>query len=185
MELAIGMFSTMLSGAGAGASWLAGTTAVNAAGATVFSGASTAAGMGASLAGLGSSALSVLQGAATVGSALATLGAGQAQVADAKLQSSASALEARSHSLRIREEELEKIGQVRVGFAASGVDLSSGAALENRVSSDSSFERGMARTTGRISSGQIKLRGKNAMLGAAAQAGGKAADFVLDLARRG
>lgn len=130
---------------------------------------------GAAAAGIGtaSSALSILQGVATAGSALFSLASGYSQSVQEDLA-------AKAEANRIKREELIKIGQLRVAFAGSGVDISAGQplALENDVRSQADFEIGMARSTGR-------MRSANALLRGAGQAFGTASNTLIDIARRG
>lgn len=191
MELALGFFS-MLGGGLSSAATAVGLTAAEAAaagasataaGASAASAASWAAGT--SVAAAGSTTLSLLQGALTAGSVLTSLAGGVIANNEADMQASATALQSREQALRIREEELQKIGAARVGFAASGVTLGSGAAIENQIEGDSAFERGLARRTGDIAARQIRLRGRGSLVQAAGDALGSVASTAIDLRRRG
>jgi hypothetical protein len=118
-----------------------------------------------------STALSVLQGVATVGSAVFSLASGFSQATQEDLA-------AKAEANRIKREELLKIGQLRVAFAGSGVDISGGQALEDDIRSQADFEIGMARSTG-------KMRSANAMLRGVGQAFGTATGGLIDIAKRG
>lgn len=134
----------------------------------------SAAAAGAATAAAGaSSALSILQGVATAGSALFSLASGSAQAKQEDLA-------ARAEALRIKREELIKVGQLRVAFAGSGVDISSGqpAALEQSRHDQAEFERGLALTSGEMRATSARMRGFG-------QAFGQAAGGLIDIARRG
>lgn len=180
MEMATGLYALMGTGAAAGAgsagSWLAGTTAANAAGTTVFSGAG---------AGAGSSVLSIAQGALTAGSILASLAGGVMGNSEAKLQATATELQARDEALRIKREELQKIGAARVAFGASGVSLASGDPIEADLRQQSQFETALTRNSGRVAASQIRLRGRAGLVEAAAKAMGTGANYAIDLRTRG
>lgn len=118
-----------------------------------------------------SSALSVLQGVATAGSALFSLASGFAQGKQEDLA-------AKAEANRIKREELIKIGQLRVAFAGSGVDISGGAALEGDIRSQAAFETEMAESSGQMRAASARLRGAGHAFKAAT--GG-----LIDIARRG
>ncbi len=155
MELVVGLFTaaTAAAPAAAGTAAAAGTLA------TATAGASTA--------------LSVLQGVTTAASAIFALGSGFAQ-------SQQEDLAARAEALKIQREELIKIGQLRVAFAGSGIDLSAGQplALEQSIQQQSDFEQGIARSTGDLRSANARLRGFG-------QAAGTASQGLISIARRG
>jgi hypothetical protein len=136
-------------------------------------GAAGAAGSLATVAAGTSGALSILQGAATAGSALFSLAGGISG-------SQAEDLAAKAEANRIKREELIKIGQLRVAFAGSGVDIGSGQplSLEEDIRSQADFEIGTARATG-------KTRSTNALLKGAGQAFGTVSNGLIDIARRG
>lgn len=184
MELAIGMMSLIGGSAAAGgaaagatslASWLAGTTAVNAAGATVFSGAAAG----------GASALSMLQGAFTAASVLGSLGSGLVGLGEADQQARATEMTAERQALEIRRETLKKIGDSRAAFAASGVTLASSAPVEASLTSQGAREEEVARLGGRISSGQIRLRGTASLLSSSIDALDTMARGTTSIAKRG
>ena len=82
--------------------------------------------------------------------------------------------------LGIKREELIKIGQLRVAFAGSGVDVNSGQvlSLESDVQNQAKFEIGMAKATGQMRSTAALIKGA----GNALYLGGGG---LIDIARRG
>lgn len=120
-----------------------------------------------------SSALSILQGVATAGSAIFSLASGFSQANQEDLAATAEAQ-------RIKREELIKIGQLRVAFAGSGVDISAGqpATLEGSILDQSEFETGLARSSGDMRAASARLKGVG-------QAFGTATNGLIDIARRG
>lgn len=195
-ELAVSAFAAMAGSAGSAAaatsaaSWLAGTTVTTAAGATTALGASTA---------LGSGVLGALSTTATVASMISTLVGGYAayrssqdQAAIQELNADAAMLEARERALRIRREEAQKVGAARVAFAASGLDISSGQAIEGGYGTEADFESSLALNAGRIGAaggrGQAaatRTRGTMGLVQAGVRAGTTYADNRLSIARRG
>lgn len=159
----------------------AASTAVTAVGTAAAGAASTLA----SAAGIGSTGLTILQGAASAASVLATIAGGHQANAEAKLQASSAELQTREQSLRIQREELEKIGAARVAFAASGVSLVSGSAVEGAISKDSQFEQRLVRSSGSVQANQIRLRGRGSLMAAYGNAAGTVANTAIDIARRG
>jgi hypothetical protein len=142
--------------------------------ATLFTATTAAAAPAAATAAVGaSSALSVLQGVATAGSALFSLASGLSQGRQEDLA-------ARAEAVRIKREELTKIGQLRVAFAGSGIDIASGqaATLEEGIRDEADFETGLALTSGRMRANAARMKGY-------AQAFGTAAGGLIDIARRG
>lgn len=160
-------------------------TAVASAGTALASGVSTllpgfATGAGAA----GSTALSVLQGTLSAGAMLASGIGGVVSYGEAQSQAKAAELEARDKVVRLREEELQKIGSARVAFAASGVQLGSGAAIENQIENQSRYEQGMAIRSGRINASQLRLRGSGALLSAASDIAKTGANLAISLRDR-
>jgi hypothetical protein len=135
--------------------------------------AAAAAGTVATAAAGASTALSVLQGVATAGSALFSLASGFSQAKQEDLA-------AQTEALRIKREELIKIGQLRVAFASSGVDISAGqpATLEEGIRDQSQFEQGLALSTGEMRASSARLKGIG-------QAFGTVGGGLIDIARRG
>jgi hypothetical protein len=169
-------------------------TAVTTAGSALASGASAlASGVSSLLPGAttgaaaasGSTALSVLQGTMTAASMLTSGLGGVVSYGEAQEQARAAELEARDKAVRIREEELQKIGASRVAFAASGVQLGSGATVEAAITRDADYERAMAIRSGRINARQLKLRGTGALLSAAGDVAKTGANYAIDLRNRG
>lgn len=189
--MVLGLFAAGAAGAGTAAttaaSWLAGTTAVTAGGATVMGGAS--------------SALSILQGVATAGSILSTVVGGigsyreaKASAEMARLDGTQAELAGEERALRIKRDALMKAGAARVAFAASGVEIGSGSAgaVEDDIMGRARFETGIERSNAVQRALAAKLRaerfstaGAFSALGAGAKALGQAGDFGIDLARRG
>jgi hypothetical protein len=120
-----------------------------------------------------STALSVLQGGLTAASALFSLASG---FSEGQAEDQAGQLEAQ----RIKREELQNIGKLRVAFAGSGIDISSGqpATLEDSIREESAFERELAIGTGSMRAANARLRGFG-------QAAGTASNALIDIARRG
>lgn len=180
MEIALtflaGMGSTA-AGAASAATWAAGTTVTSA----------------------GASALSVLQGLATVGSMTATaiggigaLASGLAASEQAKLQGEAAYVESQDRANRIRRELVQKVGDARVAFAASGLDISSAAAVERDLRSQSAYETEIERLNGLSRQAQARSRVRQLrtgaymdLAGAATRAGGQYLDYRIDIAQRG
>ncbi len=164
----------------------AATSAVTAAGSALSTaGSALASGVSAFLPGAGSSALSVLQGTMTAASMLTAGLGGAVSYSESREAAKASELEARDKAARIREEELQKIGAARVAFAASGVQLGSGAQVENAIARDSEYEQAMAIRSGRINARQLRMRGSGALLRAAGDIASTGANYAIDLRRRG
>lgn len=206
-ELALAFFATAgtaaagtaAAGAGAAASsalaWGLGTTVTTAAGVTSGLGAGSLA----ALAGAGSSALGVLQGVATASSMVSTLvgGVGKfiqgGQQADmAELQGKSDYLASEEEALRIRQDLVKKVGQARVAFAASGLDISSAGAVENDLTNQADFETQMAEANGQSRLLQSRMRAQAYRTGAdfdlagsVLKAGGQLAGYGLDIAKRG
>ena len=162
MELVASLFAATATAAAAAAP--AAATAVSAAGATAGA-VSAAAGA--------SSVLSILQGVATAGSAVLGLASGISQ-------SMQEDLAAKAEANRIKREELIKIGQLRVAFAGSGVDVTTGQALslESDIQKQAKFEIGLAKATGQMRSTAALIKGA----GNALYLGGGG---LIDIARRG
>lgn len=173
--------------AASAASWAAGTTITTAAGVTT------------SLAGASSGVLSALQTVASIGSAASMLFGGvsayqqsQAQAMFGALDAESERLQAREQSLRIRREMVQKVGAARVGFAASGLDVSSADAIEASLASEATFETGLADAGGRYraaggqaTANSYRQRGTSRLISAAVGALGQGARLGLDIANRG
>lgn len=198
-EIAVAMFSAM-STAAAGATAAAGTAAASATAMLPGIGAAAAsAGAGSGLMAAGSSALGVLQGLATAGSVISTLvggvgafASGMQSAQQAKLQGEAEQIASQEASARIRRDMVQKIGDARVAFAASGLDISSADAVTSDLTSEANYQTEIERNNAAIRQAQARMRARqyrtNAMFdmaGSIAKAGGQVADFGLDVARRG
>lgn len=163
------------------AAWAAGTTVVPAAAAA------------------SSGLLSTLQTVASIGGMISTLAAGygayqqgQQQATMARLDGEAEAIAAKDKALRIRRELVQTIGRNRVGFAASGVDISGGFGLEDDLMSQAEYESGITLAAGRQGQAMAGLRAENyrsqgrMRLGASAvKAFGQGAELGMDLVNRG
>lgn len=146
-----------------------------------------------------SGVLGTLSTVATVGSMVSTILGGvasynqaQGQAAVAELNAEGARLEAEERALRIRRELSQKIGSARVAFAASGLDISSGSAIESGYGREADFEIGLARSAGEIgAAGQrmqaaaYRTRGFAGLVDAAAKAGGAYVNNSISIARRG
>lgn len=189
MELAATAFMGMVStGAATGAAGAA--TAATAAG---------AAAAGGTAAGIGSMGLGLLQGAVSAVSLIsATLGGlaskqssdARAQFAD--LDAHSERLNAQAEALRIKRDYLTKVGAARVAFAGSGLDISSGGAIEDSLKSQAEYEIGRTEAGGELRAAQSTARaGAYRQQGTAGliQAAGKVAeigsDWAISTRRRG
>ncbi len=168
------------------AAWAAGTTITTAAGASSALLAS-------------SGVLGTLSTVATIGSSVATLLGGalgyrqaQQQADVAEMNASAAETEAAERSYRIRRELVQKVGQARVAFAGSGLDISSGDAIEAGYRREADFETSLAKSAGQIgaASGRAtaetyRTRGYSSLVEAAARASGSLVSERISIARRG
>lgn len=159
---------------------------------------SSAAAAGTAVAGAASS-LSTLSGAATALSMASTLFAGLGswrassdQAKMARVDARGDEIAAEAAALRIKREYVQAIGHNRVAFAASGLDISSGAEIEGSLASQAEFEAGNALSSGAMSAAGKRMqaagyasRGTSSLIAAAARAGGQYANYRIDLARRG
>ena len=66
------------------------------------------------------------------------------------MNASAAETEAAERSYRIRREMVQKVGAARVAFAGSGLDISSGDAIEAGYRSEADFETSLAKSAGKI-----------------------------------
>jgi hypothetical protein len=147
----------------------------------------------------GSSALGVLQGVATAGSmlsagvgGLAALGQGLSRGALSDVEAEQERLAGEERAIRLKRELVQKIGANRVAFAASGVQIGSGDALEGSLRSEAEFETQLAGTNARIKqlaaeqrADQYRFQGYAGALAAAGKIGALGANYGLDIARRG
>ena len=146
-----------------------------------------------------SSWLTTLQGGLTAGQLLATgmsgfAGFSEAQQAAgmAEVQSQAERVASEERALRIRQEHVRRVGSARVAIAGSGLDLSSGAAVEADLANQANFEIGIeannARlrdTMGRARAMQLRTRGLADLIGTGARMAQIGAGTGIDIARRG
>lgn len=189
-ELAASAFAAA-AGSGAAAagsigSWLAGTTVTTAAGVT--SALAPASGM-----------LTALQGAATIASMASSLIGGamaykqsQSAASFAELDAKAAQLESEQRALQIRRETVQRIGAGRVAAAASGLDISSGGAIEQALGDNSDYQIGLVRDAGNLQAAKsmaaadgYRSRGDASLITAAGKALGAGLDYGISIARRG
>lgn len=183
-ELAIGLFAAL----GTGGAAAAGTGAAAGAGG-LFSG----------LLGAGSSTLGVLQGVATVASVASTLVGGvgsffegQNQAEMAKLQGNADYIAGEQKALQIRRDLVQKIGEARVAFAGSGLDVSSAGAVESDLTNQADYATAIEKMNAEQSRQMALLRAKQYrtngaldLAGASLKAVGQVGGYGLDIAKRG
>lgn len=202
-ELALSAFAALATGgAGAGlgaAGTAAAVSSATAAGASGLAAAGWAAGTTVTAAGAASGALSTLSTVATVASMASTLIGGygafrqsESQAAMAELNASAARLEAEEKAVRIRREYVQKVGAARVAFAGSGLDISSGAAIEGGYAAEKDFETALARSGGEIAAAgygmdaaSARSRGRMSLVQAAARSAGAFGQDRISIARRG
>lgn len=191
MELAASAFLAAAPAAAAGAEIGAAGAMAGAVAAAPAAAATTAA--------AGSGVLSALQGGATIASMVSSLFAGvsgyqshQSQSRFAEINAEQTRLAAEEDALRIKREMVQRIGANRVAFAASGLDISSGAAIEDGLRSQADFEIGLndARARagyagGMAKAGSLSSQGTGSLVASAAKALGTGVDYALDLKRRG
>lgn len=183
-ELAIGLFAALGTGGAA-----AGGTAAAAGAGGLFSGLLTA----------GSSTLGILQGVATAASVASTLVGGVGslvqgfQQADiAKLQGNSEYLASEQKALQIRRDLVQKVGEARVAFAGSGLDISSATAVESDLRNQAAYATDIEKTNAETNRQMAVLRAKqyrtNGVLdlaGASLKAAGQIGGYGLDIAKRG
>ncbi len=150
------------------------------------------------LAGAGEGMLSTLQGYATVGSNVAQLlsgglsalgGVQSKRMAD--LNAHADELASEAKAIDIKRQLVKQIGDSRVAFAAGGLDISSGSAIESGLRDQAQFQTDLVKTSGEMGAISKRMAGANAeiagyagLIGAAAKAAKGYADYNLDLSRR-
>lgn len=151
------------------------------------------------LAGAGSGMLSSLQGYASVGSNVAQLlsggmsalgGVNSRRMAD--LNAHADELASEAKAIDIKRQLVKQIGDSRVAFAAGGMDIGSGAAIESGLRDQAQFQTDLARTSGEMGAISKRMAGANAetagyagLIASAAKAAKGFADYNLDLRKRG
>lgn len=198
MEAAVALFAAMGT-AGTAAATTAATAATSAAAWAAGTTVTTAAGVTTGLAAAGSTALTVLQGVATAGSVLATLSGGMAARSEAKtnarlaeMQGEQDYIDAERRSLAIRRETLKKVGDARVAFAGSGLDISSADAIVGSLEAQGDYETGVERSSAQMRKLQAGMRAKQYrasgqadLIGSVAKAVGQGANLGIDIANRG
>ena len=166
---------------------------------TLFSAGSSAVSTLASAAPSLSTVATVLQAGTSIYSAYSTVQAGKAQARTAQINAEMAALEAQREDLQgtqkeieIKRETLKRIGQSRVAFGASGLDISSASSVEDAVSSESDFAIKIAKSNAerraaaaRAKSGMLKSQGQNALAAAKTQAFTDGAASLIQIMRRG
>lgn len=95
-------------------------------------------------------------------------------------------------ALRIKRDALKRIGQARVAFAGSGLDISSGFAIEDSIEDDAGFELSIARSNTKrraaiaeVRSASSRIAVDNTLTTARAEANSQRIGAILNLARRG
>lgn len=155
-------------------------------------------GLGGALA-AGSSGLTVLSGMATAASMASTLVGGLSSMAQAnsnaqmaKLQGQQDYLASEQSALQIRRELLQKTGAARVAFAASGLDVSSAAAVESDLTSQANYATSIEKSNAQIRQAQAaararqyKMQGTVGLAETAMKIAGQDINFGLDIAKRG
>ncbi|WP_336800484.1 hypothetical protein [Kaistia sp. MMO-174] len=91
----------------------------------------------------GSTGLSILSGVATVGSALSSLAGGKQEAAGLRMQADQANFDARQEEVegvrrttKLKRALLQALGENDVAYAASGIDLGSGVAEDNRANAE-------------------------------------------------
>lgn len=143
----------------------------------------------------------ILQGVATAGSMLMQIQAGKADQAQANTQSQIALLQgdqaqtaSEERALHIREDALMKMGQARVAFAGSGLDISSGQlnAIEGNIAHQEGFQlaieknnAAMSKAEAELKAGQLSIRGENAAWSSNVDAFGTGIQGLLSIVKRG
>lgn len=146
-----------------------------------------------------STTLGVLQGAATTASLISSIVGGVSALGQGVMQSQLSEMEAgqlklasEQRALEIRKQHVKAVGATRVAFAGSGLDLSSADAIEADLQHQADYATSIERTNATMRAIAAQRRGDAAQvrgyadLAAGVGKGfGTAADYALDLTRRG
>lgn len=146
-----------------------------------------------------STVATVLQVAGAGVSAYSTLQSGQAQARTAQINAELAALEAQREDLagtqkeiEIKRETLKRIGQSRVAFGASGLDISSASSVEDAINDESSFAITIAKSNAerraaaaRAKSGLLMSQASNAISASRTQAFSDSAASLVKIMRRG
>lgn len=182
-----------------------GSAAAPAAAATAASAGAGAAAAGASggifsgLLSAGSGALGILQGTANIASMASTmvggLGSlieGRQQAEMATLQGNQEFLASKEKTLAIQRDLAQKVGAARVAFAGSGLELSSGRAVEGDLTNQAAYQTEIEQSNAAIRQQMARMRARqyrsNGALdfgGALLKAAAIGADGGLDIAKRG
>lgn len=190
----IGAAAGATAGAGAMAG-LGGAGAALGAGATAAGAAGTATG----LAGAGSGFLSALQGVTTVGSMVSSLFAGGAGLMQgirgarmADINARSEQLSSEAKAIEIQRDLVTKIGNNRVAYAAAGLDVSSGAAIEEGLQGQAKLQTAMADSGGDMAAVSQRMRGQNlalqgysSLVAGAGKALATGTNYALDVSKRG
>lgn len=188
MELAATVLSMIGSAAASGAG------AIASAGSSLIAALPGLGGAGATAAGLSS-----LQGVGTVAQAVTSIlgGAGglmtglnNARMTDINARSEGLASEAQA--VAIERDLVKKIGANRVGYAAAGLDISSGGDIEEALRDQARHQTVMAETSGQMAAagrrGQAasqRVGGYMSLVEGLGKAAGAVGKYKLDIAKRG
>lgn len=162
-------------------------------------GAATAGGLGSFL--TGSSGLSILNGVATAAGVMSTLAAGKAEAAGYRTQAAQADFDAKQEQVdgvrrttRLKQALLQALGENDVAYAASGIDLGTGVAANNRANAEKLAATEISIDRNTTDARSAMLRGRSAAylkLASSAQSGalfkaiGLGADSGMRLLQRG
>lgn len=195
MELAASTFA-LLAGGGAAAAGTAGTAALGAS--SIGGGLASAAAATTGAAAASSGVLSAVQSAVTVGSMVATALGGYAgyqshktQAAFAEIDAGNEQVAAAAQANKIQRELIKRIGDARVAYAGSGLDISSGSDIEASLRSQADYETSIAygggnmRAAGRRAQvGSLLTQSTGSLISAAGKIADRGLDTYLDVSRR-
>lgn len=195
MEIAASAFMALTSAASAAVPGVAG--ALSAAGSV--GAASGLAGAASGIAGAGSGFLSALQGGMTIASSISSIlggvskfNEGQIRGRFADIEAEASRLKGEEQAIRIKREMVQRVGDTRVAYAGSGLDISSGGAIEGSLRDQAAFETGLAlssadirRSGGLAKAAMARSEGTADLISGIVKGGKEIAGYKLDLAKRG
>lgn len=153
----------------------------------------------AGLAGAGSGMLSALQSGMTVASSISSILGGVGKYNEGMLKSRFADIEAEGErlrgeeqALRIKRELVQRIGDTRVAYAGSGLDVSSGYGVEGALGEQADFETSLARSgadmrrAGKLAQAAMaRSQGTAGLLSGVVRGGGQLVDYGIDLAKRG
>lgn len=100
-------------------------------------------------------------------------------------QADAETLSAQAEAIRIKRDLVQKIGSARVAFAGSGLDISSGGAIEQSLVTQGDYETGLAKQAGALRAGAIRTQGIASLISAAGTAARDYGDLSYSRVRRG